>query len=568
MGVLDFLKKSPQQDTNSQQGAASFQTQNDDDDNNDVQASYGSFFGNSSVSYPLPSAGAPLTPNYGGQASPQTNPAQNSAIDPNQFAQSNVQSSSTQTAMMNDGVSMTTQQNPSQNDKLDLGGIDLDFNEELPKISLDTPAPSVQQEPVVENTTKFNFDPAMDSVVFNSQPPTPAKSLNDELDMSFQPAPSVSETVSSKGNVPAQTTNMPQIDWSQLTGSANESPVKPVAPIAGGENKELDLSWLDEFSPETVNNATQQTMSNTTPKQFENVQPAPKKESFQNLKPQGPAKEFEDIAPAPKNEAPKGIPKQFEEITPVEFVKPKTEAANPLDASKFDLPKAPAVEKVPSKSVSNLELKYFKDVAFIGLNSDLNDSNYESTLRSLVSALKSSISRIFLDSSQGYGKVVMDELKDATNLEINGAYLRPYFSAYSDEPNGEIPDLKNYTETLFSNIVERLRYLYTSSELFIVVDTHGLVNLTDIMFLLAMQKMYYGKHKPVILFGEGWKAKLPSLNSLLSADEKDKLYTASDVAELQQIVQKVEEGYNKNNFYATKRVTDLRDIEDEKQFMM
>ncbi len=578
MGVLDFLKKNTQ-NNNTQQATTGYQTQTDDDQN-DVQASYGSFFGNSSVSYPLPSAGAPLTPNYGGpavQATPSQEPvAPVFGSDPNQFQPTNLpntlQPAAAQTAVLDGGMKLTTPENSQQKvDSLDLEDKELDFNAELSSVNfsntpnpvqpatnpLTTPPENIlmNQQPAqnmslttqvasdTENAApKYDdFNPPMDTLVFNNNPQSlDSRPATQEVDLSsFYPSPSVADTVSNF-NKPEPVVEapkpavQPQIDWSAL--ETKPAPVQstptvpdvsqPIAETPKVEAKvtapdikqeSIDLSWLDEMVAKA------------------------------------PESKVESAKPAVKPVEPK-------------VMEAKTVPTETLKVEPLKTEESQKVENLPA--AANMELKYFKDIALIGLNSGLESDSYKTLLRQLVGSLKANTARIFLDSSRGYGSVVMEELKDASNLEINGAYLRPYFSAYSDEPNGDIPDLKNYTETLFSNIVERLRYLYTSAELFIVVESQGLVNLTDIVFLLAMQKMYYGKHKPVILFGPAWKEKLPSLEALLNEDEKDKLYTAVTVEELQSIVKKVEEGYNKNNFYATKRVTDLRDIEDEKQFMM
>ncbi len=588
MGVLDFLKKNTQ-NSNTQQATTGYQTQTDDD-KDDVQASYGSFFGNSSVSYPLPTAGAPLTPNYGGPAV-QTAPTQDPVTpvfgsDPNQFQTTNApttfQPAAAQTAVLDGGMKLTTSENTmKQGDTLDLEDKELDFNAELSNVTFNTTANSVPPTTTPLTTAPENllanpqpaqnidlnaqsasdsensapkyddFNPPMDTLVFNSNPQSlESRPATQEQDLSsFYPSSSVAETVANLNKAEPKIEQpkpavQPEIDWSALESTipaAQPTAAQPVAPIAP----------VEEVKPIEVKPIVVE-----TPK-IETKVDAP------TLKPENIDLSWLDDMVAKstaKEVAPKVEPVKTEALKPVIAEAPK--------AVKAESVKTNETKKIESAPAQAIELKYFKDIALIGLNSGLESESYKTLLRQLVGSLKANTTRIFLDSSRRYRNVVMEELQDASNLEINGAYLRPYFSAYSDEPNGEIPDLKNYTETLFSNIVERLRYLYTSAELFIVVESQGLVNLTDIVFLLAMQKMYYGKHKPVILFGPAWKEKLPSLEALLNDDEKDKLYIAVTVEELQSIVKKVEEGYNKNNFYATKRVTDLRDIEDEKQFMM
>ncbi len=675
MGVFDFLKKSGQNDDDSgDQGQVSPPITTQTQPVSDVQASYGSFFGNSkqaSTSYPLPTAGAPLAPNYGAGVQPAddttttttttttddddldiTNPnyvAKPAPIalenDP-MYAKSNTPVYETQSALsqienIEPNLDVPAQVTPALDtkvDSLDLENTKLDFNAELPVTEVPAQAPETsvtetatevpQQAPAALTSTLpatqteasgndtetptsqgDDFNPPIDSLVFNNEGAEVKGNWNpqnafmtagndgvsntDESEsLGMQPLPTpdvapisdipvtesvepivpevtpISEEKLEEKVVETPATPEASTDWLKDFEVPADALVKPEEPVADVPEAEIPSDTAD--TPET--NDSKANIPEEIPdwmKEFESLNLSGKSEDTpESAKPDLMAATADVINPADSIAiTPEVTPISDEKVeekvedTPVEIDTPETV----VDDVAMDEEKAPEIEVASS---TTLQLKYFRDIALIGLNSEVSDTAYVSQVRSLVSSLKQSATRIIVDSSQGYGKEVLNELKDAQNLEVNGAYLRPYFSAYSDEPNGEIVDVKNYTETLFSNFIERLRYIYSSAELFIVLDSKGLVNLADISFLLAMQKMYYGKHKPVILFGAMWEAKMNTLNAMLNDDEKEKVYVVKDMNALADVLKKIEEGYTKNNFYSTKRVTDLRDIEDEKQFMI
>lgn len=673
MGVFDFLKKSGQNDDDSgDQAQASPSITTQTQPVSDVQASYGSFFGNSkqaSTSYPLPTAGAALAPNYGAGVQPAddtttttttttttsdtddldiTNPnyvAKGPPVisenDP-MYAKSDTPLYETKSALsqienMEPDLDLPVNATPAVDakvDSLDLENTKLDFNTELPvsevpaqtpevKVTESLPTESTQANTTLTNTLPVtqteslgndtetptsqgdDFNPPIDSLVFNNQSaedkgnwnPQNAfmtagndgvSNIDESAALGMQPlptaevAPMTAEKIEETPTTPETSTDWLK-DFEVPTDALEKQSADPVADVnpVGAENSDV--------SKDTSSNETDVKVPEEIPdwmKEFESLNTSAKSEDIpESAKPDLMAANAAVINPADSiaiTPTATDVSKGKVVETPVE-----AEETPKVDVSEIQAVEIPSItQDVPEKVVEDvtmdeedvpdievapsttLQLKYFRDIALIGLNSEVSDTAYVSQVRSLVSSLKQSATRIIVDSSQGYGKEVLNELKDAQNLEVNGAYLRPYFSAYSDEPNGEIVDVKNYTETLFSNFIERLRYIYSSAELFIVLDSKGLVNLADISFLLAMQKMYYGKHKPVILFGARWESKMNTLNDMLNDDEKEKVYIVKDMNSLADVLKNIEEGYTKNNFYSTKRVTDLRDIEDEKQFMI
>lgn len=673
MGVFDFLKKSGQNDDDSgDQAQASPSITTQTQPVSDVQASYGSFFGNSkqaSTSYPLPTAGAALAPNYGAGVQPAddtttttttttttsdtddldiTNPnyvAKGPPVisenDP-MYAKSDTPLYETKSALsqienMEPDLDLPVNATPAVDakvDSLDLENTKLDFNTELPvsevpaqtpevKVTESLPTESTQANTTLTNTLPVtqteslgndtetptsqgdDFNPPIDSLVFNNQSaedkgnwnPQNAfmtagndgvSNIDESAALGMQPlptaevAPMTAEKIEETPTTPETSTDWLK-DFEVPTDALEKQSADPVADVnpVGAETSDV--------SKDTSSNETDVKVPEEIPdwmKEFESLNTSAKSEDIpESAKPDLMAANAAVINPADSiaiTPTATDVSKGKVVETPVE-----AEETPKVDVSEIQAVEIPSItQDVPEKVVEDvtmdeedvpdievapsttLQLKYFRDIALIGLNSEVSDTAYVSQVRSLVSSLKQSATRIIVDSSQGYGKEVLNELKDAQNLEVNGAYLRPYFSAYSDEPNGEIVDVKNYTETLFSNFIERLRYIYSSAELFIVLDSKGLVNLADISFLLAMQKMYYGKHKPVILFGARWESKMNTLNDMLNDDEKEKVYVVKDMNSLADVLKNIEEGYTKNNFYSTKRVTDLRDIEDEKQFMI
>jgi hypothetical protein len=649
MGVFDFLKKTQNDDDAADPVQTSSTTQTQDPIQtttapaaNDVQASYGSFFSSSkpaaNVTYPLPAAGATLTPNYGaGVQSTTTAPTDDKEekdkldITTDAFLpKADVKPMGTDpllSATPSVEIEHEVKENnslpiDSKTDALDLtSNSALDFSAPIPAVTDDiskqletttpvsteelkaqleapvasTPAvePKVELEPETvpgsesgndtetPNTTNTDdFNPPLDALVFNSgtsaqgdwNPQNAFMSASNEgISNEPEATPSIdllpTATVASSEPAPVIPTEVAIPETVQITGEEKSVDwLKDIEISAPFENTDTKQDTAAEESPVTA-----------TPLVTEYKEASKEVDEIPEWMKEFEAMQFDAKSQEKSDKAPVDLVTEL----PVEVIadkKKKSKSEDKVETKELvsdlklsnDTPekKVDAYVESTEPQTETLQLKYFRDVALVGLNSDSTDTAYINLVKSLVNALKTSAARLIIDSSQGHGKAVLESLKDTGNLEVNGAYLRPYFSAYSDEPNGEVVDVKNYTETLFSNFVERLRYLYTSSELFIVLDSKGLVNLADISFLLAMQKMYYGKHKPVILFGSGWKNKMETLNNMLNDDEKDKVYVVKDVNELASVLKEIEEGYTKSNYYSTKRVTDLRDIEDEKQFMI
>lgn len=227
---------------------------------------------------------------------------------------------------------------------------------------------------------------------------------------------------------------------------------------------------------------------------------------------------------------------------------------------------APIVEENKQEVVSE-SLKVLNKIAFISLNSQSVNSSLSKKVKSLAEMFKTMNEEVYIDSNKGYGMDVISGLSGTTN-KVTAAYLKPFFSKYTDETTLDVP-LKNLTRITFSTVLDRIKFLYKEATVFIVPETSGLNSLSQVMLLLNSQAMYFGTHKPVILFGTAWKDKINSLKNTfaITQQEVDSMYFASTPEEVMSLLTKLDAEFSDKKVKTGSEV-DMRDEQGEKEGLL
>jgi len=239
---------------------------------------------------------------------------------------------------------------------------------------------------------------------------------------------------------------------------------------------------------------------------------------------------------------------------------------NSLESKKDDIK---AVDSEKESSYKNiLTLNIFKRIAIVGLNNTSINSKLNDKMRELISLLAASLDEIILDSNKGYGNVILEEASK-TEVKLTGVYLKPTYSNFSDESEVGI-NLKNYTSVIYSNFLERLKFLIKESDMFIVPETSGLNNFSELFTLLSIQYLYYGQNKPVILIGKDWLNiyKVFKENFKFAEDQLKSINICSTAEEASTLIKQLDIDYSKKQSPNTKKVIDKREENDEKEFFL
>lgn len=227
----------------------------------------------------------------------------------------------------------------------------------------------------------------------------------------------------------------------------------------------------------------------------------------------------------------------------------------------------PTVNSIEKESDNSL--KVFKNIGVVGLNVDAPVQNISEKLMELTRLLSVYKVNFVLDSGRGYGENLLNKLLERKDINITGAFLKPFYSDYSDEPKARI-NTDNYSTAVFSNLDLKLKYLIRSSDIFIIPETKGIANISLLFALLSNSYLYFGQHKPIILFGEGWNDVVNNLKTTLKLNEvESELFivceNASDVVAL---LQKLDKEYSVKSRVNVGKVIDMRNESDEAEYFV
>ncbi len=152
------------------------------------------------------------------------------------------------------------------------------------------------------------------------------------------------------------------------------------------------------------------------------------------------------------------------------------------------------------------------------LNNDNINPKVSQKVQELVKALSKEVKTILIDSAKGYGKDVIEAL-NSSSVELKGLFLRPYYSAYSDE--SDVSSNAYLTTIMYSDLTERTRSLLRESDAIIIPELGGINNISQFMSVWSVGYLYIGQGKPVILLGKEWKAMLQNLKDTFKLTDQE-----------------------------------------------
>ncbi|MEO6728605.1 MAG: hypothetical protein ABIM99_01660 [Candidatus Dojkabacteria bacterium] len=366
------------------------------------------------------------------------------------------------------------------------------------------------------------------------------------------------EPIQAPAQQPSLETNIP--------GVTIQAPVPEVSIPALDESKNGDIIEIGSAAENPVSDESQKTITpaEVVTEPFAEVVPEPVVEA-----PSLPVEIPQTEVPLQAAEAP------FVETIPADIM---SEEAPVIPSPVIETVTTPIIEETPLEEVKpNVEinkqeivkssLTVLNKIAFISLNTQSVNSSLSKKVKSLAEMFKNMDAELYIDSNKGYGMDVISGLSGTSN-KVTAAYLKPFFSKYSDETTLDVP-LENLTKITFSTVLDRIKYLYKEATVFIVPETSGLNSLSQVILLLNSQSMYFGTHKPVILFGSAWKDRLNTLKNsfALSQQELDSMYFASTPEEVMSLLTKLDTEFSEKKVVKGS-VVDMRDEQGEKEGLL
>lgn len=243
---------------------------------------------------------------------------------------------------------------------------------------------------------------------------------------------------------------------------------------------------------------------------------------------------------------------------------PEAILTSDLAQKEADVVKAIEAKKTPS---DKLALSIFQKIAIIGLNGPKVDMNKALELKEASKKLSSMGAKLLFDSKNGLGASVLDGLKESDGSGM-GVYFRPFMSNLFSKVDKDI-EPSNIVSFIYSNFVERLQFLMKESRLFVIVDSGGIHNYSQFMILWGMSYIYYGNHKPVVLYGADWKDTLEKLKTDmgLTQEEMESIKVVETPDQLISYIKELEQEYSKNPT-SIEKVIDRRVEGDERDFLI
>lgn len=230
---------------------------------------------------------------------------------------------------------------------------------------------------------------------------------------------------------------------------------------------------------------------------------------------------------------------------------------------------AQVVSAIESKkpTLDKSTLSIFQKIGIIGLNGPKVDMNKSTEIKDLSKKLSAMGAKLLFDSKNGLGASVLDGLKESNGSGM-GIYFRPFMSNLFSKVDKDI-EPSNIVSFIYSNFVERLQFLIKESRLFIIVDSGGIHNYSQFMMLWGMSYIYYGNHKPVVLYGSDWKDTIEKLKAdmTLTQEEVDSIRIVETPDQLISYIKDLEQDYS-NNPTSIEKVIDRRVEGDERDFLI
>jgi len=160
--------------------------------------------------------------------------------------------------------------------------------------------------------------------------------------------------------------------------------------------------------------------------------------------------------------------------------------------------------------------KIIRNVAFFGdANLPEDNSDYKDAYE--VAKIVAEQNYIIVN---GGGPGIMNAATQGAE-SVGGETLSVTFSP-TDAPGFEGKYLKNITDTevTTTNYIERMFKLMEHADLYIIFKG-GSGTLSELGTAWVLAKLYYGHHKPFILFGDFWREVVGSIKKNLNIDEQE-----------------------------------------------
>lgn len=272
--------------------------------------------------------------------------------------------------------------------------------------------------------------------------------------------------------------------------------------------------------------------------------------------------EIQPVTELPTTAMPESVP--MVDIASAAEVPPLEEAS-----AKEEILPATTPEVKPTKSKS-LKRTFFNVIGLFGLNGPNVDDNNKDAVSKLMEYFSQNKIKVLFDSKNGLGQTVIDEINQR-DLWNEGVYFMPFMSGLSNSGNkvDASPNSK-INSVVYSNLISRLDYMISNSKLFIVFNSGGVNNLSQVLFLWTLSYLYQGQNKPLILFGN-WNDQLESLKDKfgISDSEMESVHVVANFDELTAKLSELEVKYKTSGKPQYKgRVMDKRVEGDEMEFLI
>lgn len=228
-----------------------------------------------------------------------------------------------------------------------------------------------------------------------------------------------------------------------------------------------------------------------------------------------------------------------------------------------------AEEKIEEAIPAFSPRRVISKIAFLGLDGGVTDQSTGNALVSVVKDLVKNKFEIVIDSKKGYGEHI-SQTAASVKAGVKGIFLKPYLSNDFSLPAKQLTESFN-TSLVYSNYIERLKSIFSNSDVFVFFETGGLYNISLMTTLWAISKMYLGQNKPMVLVGDGWKKKIEALKELigLTKSDVDAVIQISSILDLSEKLSQIENNYqSKTDMMNVEKVIDKRIEGDESDFIV
>lgn len=174
------------------------------------------------------------------------------------------------------------------------------------------------------------------------------------------------------------------------------------------------------------------------------------------------------------------------------------------------------IKKIPQKKIGKLKRSIIKNIAFFGdANIPANDPIYQDAY-----AIACDLAKRGFTIVNGGGPGVMNASTQGAEA-VHGETLSVTFYP-QDAPGFEGKYLGNITdkEIVTSNYIERMFKLMEHAHMFIIFKG-GSGTISEFGTAWVLANIYYGHHKPFILFGEFWLEIIDAIKKGLNIDHTE-----------------------------------------------